>query len=65
MDNVIDQIGQIVGGYMPHLAGALAILIFGWLAARVVAAIVRCHRSDHLCVDPHSGSDRRAAVLGT
>ena len=41
MDNVIDQIGQIVGGYMPHLAGALAILIFGWLAARVVAALVR------------------------
>jgi hypothetical protein len=41
MDNVIDQINQIVGGYMPHLAGALAILIFGWLVARIVAAIVR------------------------
>jgi hypothetical protein len=26
---------------MPHLAGALAILIFGWLVARIVAAIVR------------------------
>lgn len=41
MDNVIDQIGQNVVGYMPHLAGALAILILGWLIARVVAAIVR------------------------
>jgi hypothetical protein len=41
MDNVIDQIGQNVVGYMPHLAGALAILILGWLVARVVAAIVR------------------------
>ena len=35
MDNVIDQINQIVGGYMPHLAGAPAILILGWLAAPV------------------------------
>ncbi|MGH7809728.1 MAG: mechanosensitive ion channel family protein [Candidatus Binatia bacterium] len=41
MDSVIDQIGQIIGGYMPHLAGALAILILGWLGARVVAAIIR------------------------
>ncbi|HYA30345.1 MAG TPA: hypothetical protein VEI95_16140, partial [Acidobacteriota bacterium] len=41
MENVIDQIGQNVVGYMPHLAGALAILILGWLVARVVAAIIR------------------------
>ena len=41
MDNVIDQMGQIIGGYVPQLAAALAILILGWLAARVVAAIVR------------------------
>jgi hypothetical protein len=41
MDNVIDQVSQIVGGYLPHLFGALAILLFGWLAARVVAAVVR------------------------
>ena len=41
MDNVIDQIGQNVAGYLPHLAGALAILIFGWLLARVIAAIIR------------------------
>ena len=41
MDNIIDQMGPIVAGYVPHLAGALAILILGWLAARVVAAIVR------------------------
>ena len=41
MDNVIDQVNQIVGGYMPHLIGALAILVVGWIVARVVAAIVR------------------------
>src|SRR5215510_3676876 len=41
MDNVIDQVSQIVGGYVPHLFGALALLLFGWLAARVVAAVVR------------------------
>jgi len=39
MDNVIDQIGQNVAGYLPRLAGALAILILGWLVARVVAVI--------------------------
>jgi hypothetical protein len=41
MDNVSDQVNQIVGGYLPHLIGALAILVLGWLVARIVAAIVR------------------------
>jgi hypothetical protein len=41
MEDVMDQISQNVVGYMPHLAGALAILILGWLVARVVAAIIR------------------------
>jgi mechanosensitive ion channel-like protein len=41
MDNIGDQVNQIVGGYLPHLIGALAILVLGWLVARIVAAIVR------------------------
>jgi Conserved TM helix len=41
VDNVIDQMNQIVAGYVPHLIGALAILVLGWLAARMLAAIVR------------------------
>jgi mechanosensitive ion channel-like protein len=39
MENVVDQIGQNVVDYMPHLAGALAILILGWLVARVVPSL--------------------------
>ncbi|HVO94619.1 MAG TPA: hypothetical protein VMT22_17350, partial [Terriglobales bacterium] len=41
MDNIIDQINQMVVGYVPHLIGALAILVLGWLVARILAAIVR------------------------
>ena len=41
MDNIIDQINQNVVGYVPHLIGALAILVLGWLVARVIAALVR------------------------
>jgi hypothetical protein len=41
MQAAFDQIGQNVFGYVPHLIGALVILILGWLVARVVAAIVR------------------------
>ena len=41
MDNLVDQMNQIVVGYVPHLIGALAILVLGWLVARALAAIVR------------------------
>ena len=41
MDNMIDQFSQIISGYVPQLIGALAILVLGWIAARVIAAIVR------------------------
>jgi len=41
VDNIIDQINQILAGYLPQLIGALAILVLGWLVARIVAAIVR------------------------
>ena len=39
--NVTDQVSQLVGGYLPNLLGALAILVIGWLVALVVGAVVR------------------------
>ena len=41
MQTVLDQIAQVIGGYIPSLLGALAILILGWLVALIVSAIVR------------------------
>lgn len=41
MQEMLDQFTEMVGGYLPHLLGALAILIVGTLIAFVVAAIVR------------------------
>jgi hypothetical protein len=41
MQVVLNRITELVGGYIPQLAGALAILIIGWLVALVVSAIVR------------------------
>jgi small-conductance mechanosensitive channel len=35
------QIAQLVGGYVPNLVGALAILLFGWLVALAISAGVR------------------------
>jgi small-conductance mechanosensitive channel len=37
----LEQIAQLVGGYIPNLIGALAILIVGWLVALIISAIVR------------------------
>lgn len=41
MDTTLDQVSQVIGNYVPSLLGALAILIVGWLVARVIAAVVR------------------------
>jgi len=41
MQAIVDQIAQLIGGYIPNLIGALAILVIGWLVALVVSAIVR------------------------
>jgi len=35
------QIAQLLGGYVPNLIGALAILLFGWLVALLVSRGVR------------------------
>ena len=37
----MEQITQLIGGYIPNLIGAIVILIIGWLIALIIAAIVR------------------------
>jgi hypothetical protein len=37
----LEQMAQLVGGYIPNLIAALAILIIGWLVALIISAIVR------------------------
>ena len=41
VQRMIDQATALVGGYVPNLLGALAILVVGWLVALVVGALVR------------------------
>jgi len=41
MEQIMDRVGDIVGVYLPSLVGALAILVVGWLIARIIAACVR------------------------
>jgi Mechanosensitive ion channel, conserved TM helix len=41
MDTTLDQISQVIASYVPNLLGALAILVVGWLVARIVAALIR------------------------
>jgi hypothetical protein len=37
----LEQMARLVGGYIPNLIAALAILIIGWLVALILSAIVR------------------------
>lgn len=52
LQQLIDGIVSVTGPYLPRIAGALAVLIIGWLVAfllsRVVAAAVRLTRLDRL-----------------
>ena len=41
MQHIMDRVSDIVGVYLPSLVGALAILVVGWLVARIIAACVR------------------------
>jgi hypothetical protein len=41
MPDVLNQIVQLVGAYIPNLVGALLVLILGWLIALVASSIVR------------------------
>ena len=40
MDHALDETGKVVSTYVPNLLGALAILVIGWLVARIIAALV-------------------------
>ena len=40
MDVALDETGKVVSTYVPNLLGALAILVVGWLVARIIAALV-------------------------
>ena len=41
LDVMMDQISQVAGLFIPQIAGALGILIVGWLIALIVAALLR------------------------
>ena len=41
MENIIEQVKGSVGEFLPKIAGALLVLIVGWIIALVVSAIVR------------------------
>lgn len=41
MNIFFENIGSQLGGYLPSLFGAIAILVLGWLAATAIAAAVR------------------------
>ena len=40
-ERVSTQMTDLVGGYLPNAAAALVVLILGWIAALVIAAVVR------------------------
>jgi Mechanosensitive ion channel, conserved TM helix len=40
MEVAFDDMSKAVAAYLPNLLGALAILIVGWLVARIIAAVV-------------------------
>jgi small-conductance mechanosensitive channel len=41
LDTFSQQLGQLGGSFLPKLLGAIALLIIGWLVARIVANIIR------------------------
>lgn len=41
MQDILNQITQSVGAYIPNLIGALIVLVIGWIVALVVSTIVR------------------------
>jgi hypothetical protein len=48
MDATLDQISGVIAAYVPNLIGALAILVIGWLVARIITALMRSalHRTN-------------------
>ena len=40
METTFGDISQVLGAYLPKFLAALAILVIGWLAARIIGAAV-------------------------
>lgn len=38
---MLDQMTTLIGGYLPNILGAIAILVVGWIVARILSAGVR------------------------
>ena len=66
MEEVINEFRDTVGPYLPRVAGALAIIIIGWLlahvASRVVRSRVRRARLDGALADLLGGSEGPAGA---
>ncbi|HIN33759.1 MAG TPA: hypothetical protein EYM83_07455, partial [Nitrospirales bacterium] len=41
LNQLTEQLAPLFGAYIPHLVGAMAILLVGWLVALISAAMVR------------------------
>ena len=41
LENLLARSTDLIGGYLPNLVGAMLILVIGWIAALILAAIVR------------------------
>ena len=41
MENIITDITQLIGNYVPNLLGAVAILVVGWIVASIISSLVK------------------------
>lgn len=41
MGDIINDITQLIGNYVPNLLGAIAILVIGWIVASIISGIVK------------------------
>jgi hypothetical protein len=40
-ENIMTNLGQLMGSYLPSLAGAIVILVLGWILALIVSSMIR------------------------
>jgi hypothetical protein len=40
-ENIMTNLGQLMGSYLPSLAGAIVILVLGWILALIVSSLIR------------------------
>ncbi|MEN8194078.1 MAG: mechanosensitive ion channel [Bacteroidota bacterium] len=41
MENIINDVTQLIGSYVPNLLGAIAILVIGWIVASIISKVVK------------------------